>query len=169
MVLTVFQPIPEDILFDPPCMVVRSSSINGQGLFVTKLYRKGEVLMVITGEVVDSKEARRRETEEGNCHIYLLDKNRFLDPAAGAMAKYLNHSCQPNAIPETRDECTLQLRALRDIAPEEEITIDYDFDEIYDLCRKDNAYCLQARCPAGVVACGTQGTSGRAVPEPRPA
>ena len=72
-------------------------------------------------------------------------------------------------IPETRDEWTLQLRALRDIAPEEEITIDYDFDEIYDLCRKDNAYCLQARCPAGVVACESQGTSGRAVPEPWPA
>ena len=61
--------IREDRLVDPPCMVVRSSSINGQGLFSTKLNRTGEVLMVIDGEVIDSNEARRRETEEGNCDV----------------------------------------------------------------------------------------------------
>jgi uncharacterized protein len=141
------QSISDESLFDPPHLVVRRSSISGQGLFSTKFCRKGEVLMIITGEVIDAKESYRRQIEEGNCYIYLLGNNLFIDPPLSAKSRYPNHSCQPNAIPESRDERTLYLRALFDIAADEEITIDYDFNEIYDLCRRANPLCLLAECP----------------------
>jgi SET domain-containing protein len=132
---------------NPPYLVVRSSPINRQGLFTTKTCRAGDVLMVITGELLDTKEARRRETEEGNFYIYRHDDDLYLDPPLGSKARFPNHSCQPNAITGYRTEMTRNLSALRDIACGEEITFDYKYDDIYELCREANPLCLHSKCP----------------------
>ena len=41
----------------------------------------------------------------------------------------------------------LNLVASYDVASGEEITIDYEYDDIYDLCREVNPHCLRAMCP----------------------
>lgn len=131
---------------DPPCLLVKESPIAGRGLFTTKAWATDDVLMVIAGELIDASEAQRRE-RGGNHSIYCLTDDRFIDPPPGNKSRYLNHSCTPNAIPETRDATSLNLKALRDIPPGEEITIDYDFPEIYETCRRCNPLCRQEECP----------------------
>jgi SET domain-containing protein len=134
-------------LFDPPYLVVAQSAINGKGIFATKACRAGEALCIVAGEVIDGAECQRREHEEGNYRIYYLDNDRFIDPAPTNKAKFLNHSCAPNAIPETRDDSSLYVVALCDIQPGDEVCIDYDYDEIYDICRQANPQCRQDDCP----------------------
>jgi hypothetical protein len=137
----------EEALFDPPYLVVRSSPINRQGLFSTKKCRPGEVLMIISGEVIDAQEAQRREIEEANFYIYWHGDDVFVDPPVGAKSRYPNHSCQPNALTEARNDKSLNLVALHDVACGEEITLDYEYDGIYELCREVNPLCLRAMCP----------------------
>src|SRR5436309_1592755 len=137
----------EHNLFDPSCLELQPSPINGRGLFTARACRAEEVLLIITGDVIDAREAHRRQIDEGNQSIYCLTEDRFIDPPAGHKARYINHSCTPNAIPETRDECSLWVRALRPIAAGEEITIDYDFAEMYELCRQANPLCRHGDCP----------------------
>ena len=62
------------------------------------------------------------------------------------MARFVNHACAPNTVTAPRDEATLYLVALRDIAPGEELTMDYDYAEIYHICRSHNAGCLGEAC-----------------------
>jgi SET domain-containing protein len=135
----------DEALFDPPYLIVRPSPIGGLGLFTTKACLAGEALMVIAGEVIGAAECRRREIQEGNCYIYYHGDDCYIDPGA-TKSRYLNHSCEPNALPETRDPRTLFLLALCDIATGQEITIDYEYDEIYDLCRAANPLCRRADC-----------------------
>jgi SET domain-containing protein len=141
------KPLTDAALLDPPYLVVRPSAINGNGVFTTKLCRAGEVLFIIAGEVIDGAECERREDEEGNRVIFYLDDDRYVDPGPTNNGQFLNHSCVANAIPETRDDCSLYVIALRDIQPGEEVTIDYDFDDIYDICRQVNPQCRHDACP----------------------
>lgn len=150
-----FQAMTNENLADSACLVVQTSPINGRGLFTTKAIQANEVLLIISGNVIDAWEARRREVEEDHRSLYCLNDDRFLDPPPGHPARFINHACEPNAIPETRDEWSLCVRALRAIAPGEEITIDYDFEEIYDVCRHHNLQCRQYDCPRGRVSAGT--------------
>lgn len=134
-------------LFDPSWFEVRPSPIAGVGVFATRPHREGEHLLIIHGEVIDEDECDRREVEENNCVIYYLDDNRYIDPTTSLHCRSLNHSCQPNAVPTTRDDRSLWLVALRAIAPGEEVTFDYQYPEIYDLCQEVSAVCLRRQCP----------------------
>ena len=66
-------------------------------------------------------------------------------PAAAQNARYVNHSCRPNADAKLRKRRLIYV-ALRDIAPEEEITLDYG-EEYFDLFIRD-AGCRCAACRA---------------------
>jgi len=134
-------------LFEPSWLEVRPSPIAGVGVFTTRPCRAGERLMIIFGEVIDGDECERREVEENNCVIYYLDDNRYIDPVTSPLARSLNHSCRPNSVPRDRDAVTLWLVALRDIAAGEEIVFDYQYPEIYDLCREVSPSCLRDQCP----------------------
>lgn len=137
----------EDELLDPPWLDVRPSPIAGLGVFTAKPCKAGERLLIIAGEVIDEDECDRREVEENNCVIYYLDDAHYIDPVTSLKCRSLNHSCRPNAVPCTRDDVSLWLVALRDIAAGEELTIDYQYPEIYDLCRELSPSCLGAQCP----------------------
>ena len=137
----------DEALLTPPYLVVRASPIAGQGLFTTQALRGGEVILVIVGEVIDECEAERREREEHNYYIYWNDAN-YIDAAQTRHSCYVNHSCQANVMSLPRDEATRYLAAKCDIAPGEELTLDYEFAEIYDLCQRVNAQCAAIVCAA---------------------
>jgi uncharacterized protein len=138
---------PDDNLIEPGGFDVRDSSISGRGLFAAKVCYAGEALLIISGELIDQHEALRRERAEGNWYIYWNHDRQYIDTAYGRHGRYLNHSCAPNTITAPRDKASLYLVAVRDIAPGEELTLDYDYDEIYDICRRYNAGCLRDACP----------------------
>ncbi|MCS7012018.1 MAG: SET domain-containing protein [Chloroherpetonaceae bacterium] len=136
----------DEELLNPPYIKVCASPIQGYGLFTEKACREKEVIMVIAGEVIDGSECLRRENEENNVYIFYLDEERYLDTAQSDKIRYINHSCEPNCIVCTRNAESLYLVAAREIAAGEELTIDYDFEEIYELCQKHNPNCKKEQC-----------------------
>ena len=141
------QTFSDDKLLHPDDFLVQASPINGRGLFAVKPYRADEALLIIDGEPIDETEALCRERAEANWFIYWNHDRCYIDTARTPKGRYLNHACLPNTVTLPRDEASLYLVALRDIAAGEELTLDYDYPEIYEVCRSHNSGCLHAACP----------------------
>lgn len=112
---------------------VGSSPIEGKGIFTSEKITEGESILVIQGEVITEEECIRREEEEGNVYIFWNEDN-YIDVANTEKIKYINHNCNCNCSVEAYDDDSLLLVANRNIAPDEELTIDYGYDEIYETC-----------------------------------
>jgi len=115
---------------------VTDSAIEGKGIFISKPILEGEIIMVIKGETISEEECIRREEEEGNVYIFWNDAN-YIDVINTKKIKYINHNCESNCSVEENDEDSLLLIASRNIDANEELTIDYGYDEIYEECRCD--------------------------------
>eukprot|EP00803_Ostreobium_quekettii_P009433 evm.model.scf_60.15 EVM.evm.TU.scf_60.15 scf_60:121914-123182(+) len=134
----------EDIRRDK--FVVRRSAIDTLGVYATEAIAEGMVLMEYTGEMVRRTVADLREREymaRGlGCYFFGVGRDYVVDATAmGGIARYVNHSCDPNCYTKlqyparnhTRGSVSLEdqhrrmvvLRAKRDIAPGEELTYDY--------------------------------------------
>lgn len=138
----------DSALYNPNYIVVLESPIQGKGIFTTKPCEAGEVLMIIAGETISADECLRREEEENNVYIFYNDEDTYIDAAMTAKIRYINHSCEPNAEVKDRDRESLYLVASRPIQAGEEITIDYDYEEIYELCFWQNPACKKDQCAA---------------------
>ena len=114
-------------------VVVRDSEIHGKGIFASTFIPKGDLVMVISGEVIDGDECERREEEYNNVYIF-WNGDTYIDTDKTEKIRYINHDCAPNCEVMDRDEETLNLVAVADIYPDDEITIDYGYEEIYDDC-----------------------------------
>ena len=112
---------------------VQYSPIHGLGIFATAEIPKDQLVMVIEGEVIDEYECERREEEENNVYIFWNGEN-YIDVSATLKIKNINHDCNPNCYVDGRDVQSLNLISCRTILHGEEITMDYGYDEIYDLC-----------------------------------
>ncbi len=109
-----------------PGVEVGGSTVHGRGVFATRRFPPGEVVLEI--------DDRRLVTED-----------QPLDPAAGEHEhhcdwlgdrvvlmqepeRYINHRCEPNAYVDTTPDGTRRVVAYRQIWPGEEITCDYCID-----------------------------------------
>jgi [histone H3]-lysine4 N-trimethyltransferase SETD1 len=121
-------------------LVARRSHIHGWGLFTKIDIPKYSPVVEYMGEVVRQRVADKREkgyelSGEGSCYMFRLDMQRIVDATKiGSMARFMNHSCQPNAYAkimsvetDAGQERKIVVFALRDIATGEEITYDYKF------------------------------------------
>jgi len=133
-------------LYNPDYIVVLDSPIQGKGIFTTKPCEAGEVLMIISGETINAEECLRREDEEANVYIFYNDDETYIDTAMTEKIRYINHSCEPTAEVKDRDRDSLYLVALRTIQAGEELTIDYDYEEIYEMCFTQNPACKKDHC-----------------------
>lgn len=115
-------------------VTVKYSPIEGRGIFATTDIPRDELVMVISGEVISGEECERREEEENNVYIF-WNGEYYIDTAKTDKIKFINHSCEPNCDVLDHDESTLNLVAKRNIKSGEELTIDYGYDEIYEMCR----------------------------------
>lgn len=95
------------------------------GVFARRFYTDGELIGEILGTVI-------AEPDYSSPYCYSMGDERSLEP--DAPYKFLNHSCQPNAVFECRDiksgkngECSRRVFVLAAsaIRPGDEITIDY--------------------------------------------
>jgi Proteins containing SET domain len=114
-------------------VVVKESSIHGKGLFTSAFIPQGSKIMIIEGEVISEEECIRREDEENNVYIF-WNGDTYIDTVNTDKIKYINHSCNYTCSVIERDEQSLYLTAYRDLSPDEELTIDYGYEEIYDYC-----------------------------------
>lgn len=104
---------------------VRASRIAGQGIFALARLRARSKLGELTGEYISTREARRRAKGLRRIAIVEFDEGGAIDASVGGNEfQYTNHSCTPNAFIR-RIHKRVEIYALRDIVPGEEITCDY--------------------------------------------
>ena len=117
---------------DAPLIEVKDSPIHGRGLYATALIPKGTRLVDYLGEYIDLATARLRDvpgTADYSPYILYVDEDLFLDALnVDQPGRYANHSCDPNSEVFTEGRVAF-IMAIKDIAPGEEITYDYDFEE----------------------------------------
>lgn len=89
---------------------VGDSHIHGKGLFARTLIPAGEIIGTLRGEYT---------TTDGEHVLWLNSQQGF---QVHCELRYINHSAEPNAVYYDN----LEVTALRDIHPGEEITHDYD-------------------------------------------
>jgi hypothetical protein len=89
----------------------------GRGLFARRAFVEGERILRFQGSAIDF--AGTLAKGERECDALQIGQDLYLD--LEAPARYVNHSCEPNAC--VRDGA--ELVALRDIALGEEIRFDY--------------------------------------------
>ncbi len=111
----------------------KDSLIHGMGVFTTVDIPADAIIMRIVGDVIGEEECIRREEEEGNVYIFWNDTS-YIDTVKSEVIKYINHDCECNCYVDGCDDESLYLCAARDIKPGEELTIDYGYDEIYEMC-----------------------------------
>lgn len=103
------------------------SPIHGLGVVANADIKKGEVIMVFGGIVVQRSEIKEYRKECGHAGIQ-LSEDFFLVPASRDELKVqgiINHSCEPNVGFRSQ----VELAAIRDIKASEEIFLDYAFME----------------------------------------
>ncbi|MCX7871846.1 MAG: SET domain-containing protein-lysine N-methyltransferase [Verrucomicrobiae bacterium] len=106
---------------------VRSSQIHGNGVFAKRKITAGEKIVEYVGNHITKQESKRL-CEEGNNFIFELDEQTDIDGSVEwNPAKYINHSCSPNA-EATIIDGHIWIVAIRDIEPGEEITFNYGYD-----------------------------------------
>jgi uncharacterized protein len=104
---------------------VKPSTIDGHGVFAAEPIGSQRKIGEIRGEAISVEEARIRATRHERIMIVELSARRAIDFTRSTdPMRYTNHSCQPNARLSTAYG-RVEFYALRDIAPGEELTVDY--------------------------------------------
>jgi uncharacterized protein len=103
---------------------VRPSRIHGKGVFAKKRLPSRRKIGELTGELISIREARRRAKRAAIVTIVEFEDDKALDAASDPCLRYVNHSCAPNTFLR-RANRRVELYALRDIRPGEELTCDY--------------------------------------------
>lgn len=103
-------------------------SKTGLGLFATKPIKKGEKIIRYFGPILDSK--KKDEDAIENKYLFELNNRWTIDGSVREnVARYINHSCKPNAESDVRPrKRKVIIRAIKDIEPGDEINYDYGTD-----------------------------------------
>jgi hypothetical protein len=107
-----------------PYRVGRSKT--GLGLFATRPIKKGTKIIRYFGPLLDSKKADELE----NKYLFEINNRWTIDGSVRKnIARYINHACRPNAESDVKSrERKVFIRAIKNIAPGEEINYDYGTD-----------------------------------------
>jgi SET domain-containing protein len=133
-------------------------SSTGLGLFATKPIDKGAFIVAYRGRRIPDAEARRLESRDAR-YIFEINTRWSIDGSSRRnTARYVNHSCRPNAEAIIRRDNVIRYVARRRIKPDEEITVDYGKDYF-------NAYIKKSGCRCA--ACHIRGDVKRSK-RPRP-
>ena len=102
-------------------LIKRSSA--GLGLFANIAYTKSDEIIEYRGETITTEEGNRR----GGKYLFELNEQFMIDgKGRDNIARYINHSCRPNASPElSEDETQIKIFAKKQINVGDEITINY--------------------------------------------
>ncbi|PKS13195.1 hypothetical protein jhhlp_000540 [Lomentospora prolificans] len=109
---------------------------RGYGVRSNRCFEPNQIIMEYTGEIITEEECERRMNEvyKNNACYYLMsfDQNMIIDATTGSIARFVNHSCNPNCrmikwIVGGNPRMAL-FAGDRPIMTGEELTYDYKFD-----------------------------------------
>jgi SET domain-containing protein len=124
-------------------------STTGLGLFATKPIKRGGYIAAYRGWRITTEEADRREAR-GARYMFELNKKWTIDGSPRwNVARYINHSCSPNATPVFR-KGRIVIVATRLIAPGEEITYDYGKEYLDYFLQNGGCRCAACRIKVAV-------------------
>jgi SET domain-containing protein len=109
------------------CLIIRSSAIHAAGCYTTAPLKKGVRVAEYTGPLITKEAADEKYDNSPTTYLFGIGNGAMvIDGHSTAM--FINHSCDPNC--ET-DELNgrVWIKAIRNIAAEEELTYDYN---LYD-------------------------------------
>ena len=115
----------------------RRSAVHGKGVFAIQDIGEGETIIEYVGVIISWKEAQKRHphdpSQPNHTFYFHIDETRVIDGLIGGnSSRWINHSCDANC--EADEEGgRVFIKALRDIAPGEELNYDYGLmiDERY--------------------------------------
>jgi SET domain-containing protein len=122
---------------------VRASPIHGRGLFAVRPIRRGEVVAVKGGHILDRRALARTPARDAESHIQIEDDLYIGAITPGEVPRnklFINHSCEPNV--GIRGQITFV--ALRDVAAGEELTYDWAMEE--DRATRTRCTCRAPSC-----------------------
>lgn len=107
---------------------VKKSKIDKKGVFAKRDIPKGTYIIEYVGRKITNKEADKiseQEIKDGDVYLFEINKRYTIDGnIPGNDAKYINHSCEPNA-ESLNEDGRIWIEAMKDIKKGEEITYDY--------------------------------------------
>ncbi|KAK6432499.1 hypothetical protein LTR95_011332 [Oleoguttula sp. CCFEE 5521] len=131
---------------------VLATGNRGFGVRACRAFTPGDIVMEYTGEIISEGECQRRmhEVYNGKDNYYLmeLDGGLVIDGTKGSMARFVNHSCEPNC--EVRMCLVGGTPRMGVFAGEngvqtgEELTYDYNFDNFGQT--RQRCYCGAPSC-----------------------
>ncbi len=102
-------------------VAVYGSGINGKGVFASRNFSDGEIVLVIDDSYIIDPEHPIPPGEEHHCDYLESGRTVWMQiPEC-----FINHSCDPNVFVRTSTTGLREVIARRPIAAEEEITYDY--------------------------------------------
>lgn len=107
---------------------------KGRGLRAQERIEAGEFIIEYVGEVIGERQFRRRMRDaDDDSHFYVmkLGAREYIDAGQrGGLARFINHSCDPNCATQTWDvagEQRIGIFSHRAIEKGEEVTYDYQW------------------------------------------
>lgn len=100
-------------------------SKTGLGLFATKPIKKGTKIIRYFGPMLDCR--KKEDDAVENKYLFQINGRWTIDGSVRKnTARYINHACRPNAESDVNSrKRTVYIRAIKNIAPGEEINYDY--------------------------------------------
>ena len=119
-------------------------SVTGLGLFATKRIKRGAYIAAYRGRRITTEESNRREAR-GARYMFALNKRWVIDGSPRwNVARYINHSCRPNAKPVGR-RGGIVIMALLQIERGEEITYNYGREYLTSFLADGGCRCAPCR------------------------
>lgn len=119
-------------------------SRTGLGIFATRPIKKRTTIAEYRGKMLDYDAALKAE-KTGNRYLYEVNSRWTIDGAKrGNIARYFNHSCNPNADTFVRNRRVF-IRTIKNIEPGEEILYDYGRDYLKNVIGLENCQCSRCR------------------------
>ena len=115
-------------------------SRTGLGLFAAKPFKKGEYIVTYRGRRLRNAEADKLEAS-GSRYMFEINSRWTIDGSSRwNVARYVNHSCRPNAEAVGRGRGIAYVARKR-IKPDEEITVDYGKNYFDAYIKKSGCRC----------------------------
>jgi SET domain-containing protein len=117
-------------------------SRTGLGVFATKPIKKKTYIVEYTGPLLTNAQC---EARADNRYWFEVNARWTIDGSTRSnVARYINHSCRPNADPMIRDR-RIWIQAIRNIEAGAEITYDYGKDHFNAYIKPHGCRCDKCR------------------------